>query len=421
MKWFWQKDPPVEAKASQFETVLQRLVAAQDGTLSSSVTPENCMESPTVHAIVTAISRRISVTPVHVLRKGMSDGKEIKEKLPSHSVAKLLRNPNAWQSSHEFFEDATSVLVRYGRFHSYKGQGVTGPIRELIPLHPNAVCPELDSSYRPTYRVTDVAGGQKIYAPGQMFNVRGPARDFIKGDSPVKDISRTIALEIMAEKFGATFFQNGALPLIIFKFLEGSAGFSTPEQEKEFIKAFHEAFGGNQKHRAMLLPKGFDSPFTVPVEHDKAQFIETRKYQRTVIAGAFGVPPHLVGDLERGTFNNVEQQDKDFTLNVIMPVVQAFESAMERDLLTVADRNSGICIRFNLDSTLRADFKSRQEGLWLQRQAGVRSANEWREIEGLNPRDDEEGDDYLHPGNMIVDGEEVNEQVPDDQPGNQES
>ena len=93
---------------------------------------------------------------------------------------------------------------------------------------------------------------------------------------------------------------------------------------------------------------------------------------------------------------------------------------MERDLLTDKDRRDGVIIRFNLDSTLRADFKSRQEGLWLQRQAGVRSANDWREIEGLNPRDDEEGDDYLHPGNMVVDGEELNENTPNDSIRNQE-
>lgn len=412
MRWPWQKAP--EVKDAQFETVLRRLIAAQEGSLTSAVTPDSCMESPTVHAIVTAISRRIAVTPVHVYEKTKSGGKDIKQSLPNHPVAQLLRRPNSWQSSYEFWEDAASVLVRHGRFHAYKSRGSTGPIRELIPLHPGCVDPELDSSWVPSYKVTQPGGGQKIYTPGQMFNARGPARDFIKGDSPVKDCAQAIALEIMAERFGAAFFQNGALPLLIFRFMEGSAGFETVEQEKQFMEDFQKAFSGKKVHRGMLLPKGFDKPETVDVAHDKAQFLETRKYQRTVIAGAFGVPPHLVGDLERGTFNNVEQQDKDFTLNVVMPIVKAFESSMERDLLTDNDRRSGVVIRFNMDATLRADFKSRQEGLWLQRQAGVINANEWRELEGKNPRDDEEGDDYLHPGNMVVDGEEMNEDVPDD-------
>jgi HK97 family phage portal protein len=409
-----------ESKDSQYSSILRRLIASQEGSLKSLVTPDTCMESPTVHAIVSAISRRIAVTPVHVFRKDSSPNGETKEKLPNHPVANLLRRPNSWQSQYEFWQDAASVLVRHGRFHCYKGRGQTGPIRELQPLHPNSVEPELDTNMVPTYRVTNMDGGQRVYSPMQLFNVRGPARDFIKGDSPVTDIQRTIAMEILAERFGTAFFQNGALPLLVFSFMEGSAGFETVEQEKAFIEDFQKAFSGDKAHRGMLLPKGLDKPSPIQIEHDKAQFIESRQYQRTVIAGAFGVPPHLVGDLERGTYNNVEQQDKDFTLNVIMPIVEAFESSMERDLLTPADRNGGIIIRFNLDSTLRADFKSRQEGLWLQRQAGVISANEWREIEGKNPREDEEGNDYLHPGNMVVDGEEPDEQVPDDEPGNQE-
>jgi phage portal protein BeeE len=120
------------------------------------------------------------------------------------------------------------------------------------------------------------------------------------------------------------------------------------------------------------------------------------------------VPPHLVGDLERATFNNVEQQDQDFTLNVIMPYASAYEAAMERDLLTDEDRRAGTIIRFNLDSILRADFKSRQEGLQMQRVNGVLSADEWREIEGKNPLEgDNGGDEYWRPGNMLVAGEPV--------------
>lgn len=407
MRWPWQREQ------KGFSSILQRLIAAQDGSLRSSVTPDNCMQSPTVQAIVTAISRRIAVTPVHVYRKGESPDGDTKERLPSHPVARLLNYPNSWQSRYEFWEDAASTFVRHGRFHAYKGRGTTGPIRELVPLQPTSVTPELDSQYRPTYRVNS-SNGHQIYSPDKLFNARGPSRDFIKGDSPVEDCAQAIALEIMAERFGASFFQNGALPLMVFRFMEGSAGFETAEQEKQFIEDFQEAFSGKKANHGMLLPKGFDKPEAVAVAHDKAQFLETRQYQRTVIAGAFGVPPHLTGDLSRGTYNNVEQQSQDFSLNVIMPIVQAFESAMERDLLTQADRTSGIVIRFNLDATLRADFKSRQEGLWLQRQAGVISANEWRELEGKNPRTDEDGNDYLHPGNMVVDGE-GNEQVFNDE------
>jgi HK97 family phage portal protein len=416
MRWPWQK--PVEEKG--FSSVLERIVAAQEGRLGASVTPENCMQSPTVHAIVTAISRRLAVTPIHVYRKTTSNGRDQKERLPNHPVTRLLQRPNAWQTHNDFWGDAASTYVRWGNFYCYKGRGSTGPIRELIPLSPRAVNVDQDENFNVSYRVTQKAGESREYRLAQMFHARGPGRNFVQGDSPVNDVQTAIALEILAEKFGATFFQNGAVPFLVFKFMQGSAGFRTKEEETAFIEAFQDALGGSRRFRAMLVPKGIDEPKPIPIENDKAQFLETRKYQRTVIAGAFGVPPHLVGDLERATFNNVEQQDSDFTLNVVMPVCQAFEAAMERDLLTDTDRATGVCIRFNLDSVLRADFKSRQEGLKIQREMGVINANEWREVEGKNPRDG--GNDYWQQGPSGQNAEEMNDETESDSsPGTEES
>jgi len=415
MRLPWTKKKS-EVKHNQFEDVLMRIVAAQDGTYGTTVTPENCMKSPTVHAIVTAVSRRLSVTPIHVYKRSSSDQGEVKEKLPNHSVAKLLRQPNEWQTRLDFWQDATSVFIRHGRFYAYKSQGSQGPIRSLVPMHPDRVTPKQDeNTYRVHFEVSEGNGQVKNITPKKMFHARGPARDFLTGDSPVKDIAQTIALEIMAERFGVTFFNNGAVPLLIFNFQEGTAGFKDADQEKEFIANFQEAFSGKNRNKGMLLPKGLDTPQTIEISHDKAQFLETRKYQRTVIAGAFGVPPTYVGDLERATFNNVEQQSQDFTQNVVLPVAQAFEAAMERDLLSDQDRKEGIAIRFNLDAILRADFKSRQEGLRIQRDAGAISANEWREIEGRNPISDEKGGgDYLRPANFVVAGEEPEEDETED-------
>jgi HK97 family phage portal protein len=407
MKIFGWNIGRAEEKTVGVGDVLARIIAAQRG-MGAAVTPENCMRSPTVHAIVTAISRRLSVTPVHVYKTATKNGRQTKEQDRKHPVARLLQYPNDWQTRHNYWADAASCFVRYGRFYAYKGRGMTGPIRHLIPLHANAVTPKQDDQYRVVYDVREQGGNVRELTGAQLHHVRGAARDFLSGDSPVEDVKQAIALEIAAEEFGSTFFSNGALPLMILRHIQGSKGFQTLEQEKQFVDDFQKAFSGNSRHRAMLLPKGIETGDPLKVENDKAQFLETRKYQRTVIAGAFGVPPHLVGDLERATFNNVEQQDQDFTLNVVMPVAQAFEAAMERDLLTDDDWAAGTIIRFNLDSILRADFKSRQEGLQMQRLNGIISADEWREVEGKNPLDgDNGGDEYWRPANMAVAGEPV--------------
>jgi HK97 family phage portal protein len=397
MRWNPFKKP--EVKEQHFETVLQRLISAVYGS-GSAVTPETCFKSPTVQAIVTAVSRRISSTPVHIYQVGESNGQETKTKLPSHPVANLLRAPNDWQSSVDYWQDLASCLIRYGRYIAVKGRGQTGPIRKLFPVSPGAVSIEQES-------VTSLSSGIKFrinneyYPMSKVHYIRGPARDFINGDSIVENIRNAIGLEIACEEYGATFFNNGALPLLIFKYIQGSRGFKTPEDEKKFIEDFQKTFSGGNRHRAMLMPVGIELD-TPKIENDKSQFLETRKFYQTVIAGAWGVPQHLVGNLENGHYNNVEQQDKDFTLNVIMPYIRAIESAMERDLLTQQDRINGIIIRFNMDATLRASFQERQAGLQIQFQNGVISPNEWREIEGKNPRED--GNEYYYSANLIKEG-----------------
>lgn len=394
MKLFnWGRKP--EKKVAQFEQILMRLIAAQEGIVGKMVTPDTALSSPTVLAIDTAISRRLSVTPIHVYQKGMKDGLETKEKLPNHPVAILLKKPNEWQTTADFFMDAASVWTRWGNFYAFKSQSGTGRTLALIPLHPSIVEPKLTDNRDFIYCVSE-AGGQVDYKPKKILHARGRAKNFFKGDSPVVEIQTAIMMEILAEKFGESFFRNGALPLQVFKYMEGFKPFKDEEEEKAFTKDFKEAFGGSKRFNAMLLPHGIESTDGPSVANDKAQFIESRKYQRTVIAGAFGVPPHFVGDLERATFNNVEQQTKDFTINVVLPVAKSFESAMERSLLSDEERDTGIIIRFNLDSVLRADFKSRQEGLQIQRLMGVINPNEWREVEGLNPR--EGGNTYFEQG-----------------------
>jgi HK97 family phage portal protein len=189
------------------------------------------------------------------------------------------------------------------------------------------------------------------------------------------------------------------MPGLIFEYMEGIKGHLNQEQRDAFIESFQQAYGKNKRFKALKLPPGIKQSDSIRIENDKAQFLETRKLQRNIIAGAFGVPPHLVGDLERGTFANIEHQSQEFTQKVVLPYIKMFEDAMERDLLTDDDRRSGVVVRFNMDAALRADFKSRQEGLKIQREAGVISPNDWREREGMNPIPaDQGGDAYWQQG-----------------------
>jgi len=391
-----------KSSGETIDSVLRRLISANESYSGITVTPENCMQSTTVNAVVTAVSRRIASLPVRVLKRVVVDGEPArvrKEVQPNHPVMRLLSEPNRWSDRTTFWLDATSRVMRYGNLYYFKARGVTGPIRELQPLHPGGVEISQDSETLDlTYRATLANGAYRVFRPDQVLHARGTARDGIKGDSPIRDIRETIALEITAERMGASVFGNSAMPSLIFKHATLSRGFKNDEEEKAFIDDFQAAYSKKGRFKSMIVPFGMDID-TIDIDNEKAQFLATRQYQRTVIAGAFGVPPHLVGDLSRGTFNNVEQQSLDFVINVVLPYARMLEAAMERSLLTPEDRRAGIIIRFNLDAALRGDFKSRQEGLNIQRQAGVINANDWREHEDMNPISEEDGgEEYWRKG-----------------------
>lgn len=384
--------------AVDLDTLLKRLEAIYETSSGVSVTPENCEQSPTVKAMVTAVTRRFAVMPVHVYRKTTSGGRTKKEIDPNHPVERLLRKPNDWQASTSYWMDGVSRLMRYGNFCAFKARGNTGPIRRLLPLHPGSVTVHQEDDWSVVYRASLRSGAQEVIDPSRMHHARLSARDGLWGDSPVTDIREAIAMEIAAEKYGASVFGNGAMPGLIFKYAEGSQGHKTDEERNSFVEDVQRAYSKKGRFKAMLLPKGVDLGDPIKIENDKAQFLELRQYQRTVIAGAWGCPPHLVGDLSKGTFNNVEQQNGSFSTNVILPLARVFEAAMERDLLTDEDRAGGVIIRFNPDAVLRGDFKQRQDGLQIMRQNGVINANEWREREDMNPRTDEGGEAYYEQG-----------------------
>lgn len=394
------------------DEVIRRLEAVYETAAGVLVTPDTCEESPTVQAIVNAVSMYLVTLPVHVYRKSTtSDGRAKKELLPNHPVEKLLQRPNDWQTPASYWQDMASVLVRYGRFYAIKARGMTGPIRRLIPVVPSSVQLAQDDDLNVTARVTTVNGGQREYSLADLHHVRGRSRDFLCGDSPVIKARDAIALEIAAQRYGASFFGNGAMPGLVFKPGQNK---SMSEGQRDLFIASVQAFASAAKRfKAMVLPAGMEMADPVKMENDKAQFLETRKLQRSVIAGAFGVPPHLVGDLDRGTFSNIEHQSQEFQEKVILPYVQMIEDAMERDLLTTEDRNSGVIVRFNLDARLRAAFKERQEGLRIQREAGVINPNDWREREGMNPIAAEDGGDtYWQQGPSGQTGASGNDPAP---------
>ena len=204
-----------------------------------------------------------------------------------------------------------------------------------------------------------------------------------------------IGLAIATEEYGAKFFANGATPGGL---LEYPGVVKDPERVRE---SWNRGFSGSQNAgKVAILEEGMKyTPISIAPE--QAQFLETRKFQINEIARIFRVPPHMVGDLEKSSFSNIEQQSLEFVKYTLDPWVVRWEQSLSRALFT-PDEKTCYFFKFNLEGLLRGDYQSRMNGYATARQNGWLSANDIRELENLDRIPEEDGGDlYLVNGNML--------------------
>ena len=165
-------------------------------------------------------------------------------------------------------------------------------------------------------------------------------------------------------------------------------------------ESWNATFGGSaNSNKVAVLEEGMKYT-PISISPNEAQFLETRKFQINEIARIFRVPPHMVGDLEKSSFSNIEQQSLEFVKYTLDPWVSRWEQNMMRSLLT-AEEKPTYFIKFNVDGLLRGDYQSRMNGYAIGRQNGWMSANDIRELENLDRIPAELGGDlYLINGNM---------------------
>ena len=252
--------------------------------------------------------------------------------------------------------------------------------------------------YYTYYRGSDEAIKDKEFAvtlqPSDVLHIPGLGFDGLVGYSPIAMAKNAIGLAIAAEEYGSKFYANGAAPSGV---LEHPGVLKDPGKVRE---SWNATFGGSSNaNKVAVLEEGMKYT-PISISPNEAQFLETRKFQINEIARIFRVPPHMVGDLEKSSFSNIEQQSLEFVKYTLDPWVSRWEQNMMRSLLT-AEEKSTYFIKFNVDGLLRGDYQSRMNGYAIGRQNGWMSANDIRELENLDRIPAELGGDlYLINGNM---------------------
>ena len=369
------------------------LIDALGGQKTASgavVNEENALRLAAVFTCVRVISEEIASLPLKVLKKE-SSGLRPDE---SHYLYFLLHDqPNDRMTSFEYHELMTSWLLTRGNAYALKGFDKYDRVTGLYPLRGDRVEPEIRNG-RLVYDISDASGRVQTYTTRDIHHLRGLSPDGVVGYSPIRLMREAIGLGLSVDEYGARFFSNGARPGGV---LETPHKVTDPAMDrlKKNWREIHESTAN--AHRIAILEDGMTfKPIGIPPED--AQFLETRKFNRSEIAGIFRVPAHLINDLEKATFSNIEHQDLGFVKHCIRPHVVRFEQAYRRDLLN-KNSFSTHTIRFNLDALLRGDLKSRSESYAIGRQWGWLSANDVLRLEDA-PTIGDQGDSYLVPMNM---------------------
>lgn len=369
-------------------------------TAGKNVTERSAMQMTAVYSCVRILAEAVAGLPLHLYRHKEDNGKE---KATNHTLYHLLHDePNPEMSSFVFRETLMTHLLLWGNAYAQIIRNGKGEVIALYPLIPNRMTVNRDESGQLYYEYSRAAddlnsnsSSNVILMPRDVLHIPGLGFDGLVGYSPIAMAKNAIGMAIACEEYGAKFFANGAAPSGV---LEHPGTIKDPKKVRE---AWQSQFGGSSNAgRVAVLEEGMKyTPISISPE--QAQFLETRKFQINEIARIFRIPPHMVGDLEKSSFSNIEQQSLEFVKYTLDPWVIRWEQSLMRSLLS-NDEKKQYFIKFNLEGLLRGDYESRMKGYSIGRQNGWMSANDIRELENLDRISPADGGDlYLVNGNML--------------------
>ncbi|MCQ9343819.1 phage portal protein [Corynebacterium kozikiae] len=368
-------------------------------TSGKPVNERTAMQMTAVYSCVRILAEAIAGLPLHVYETREDGGKE---KALTHPLYRLLHDePNPEMTSFVFRETLMTHLLLWGNAYAQVIRNGKGEVLALYPLMPNRIKAGRDKNgaiyydYQTTSNDPGNPSGIVTLSAADVLHIPGLGFDGLVGYSPIAMAKNAIGLAQATEEYGASFFANGAAPGGV---LEHPGTIKDPSRVRE---SWQKTFGGARNgNKVAVLEEGMKYT-PIAVSPEQAQFLETRKFQLNEIARIFRIPPHMIGDLEKSSFSNIEQQSLEFVKYTLDPWVIRWEQAITKTLLTAREKPQ-VFVKFNLEGLLRGDYVSRMNGYAVARQNGWMSANDIRELENLDRIEPERGgDEYLVNGNML--------------------
>jgi HK97 family phage portal protein len=366
-------------------------VGGQATKAGRNVSQATALNYSAVFACIRVISETLASLPLITYRRLEPRGKE---RAASHPLFRVLHDQaNSEMTSMIFRETITAHAVSWGNGYAEIERDRAGRVIGLWPLLPDRTWPVRRNKVL-SYR-TIIGSGEVGLRADQVLHVPGLGWDGLAGYSPITLFREAIGLGLAAEELGGRFFGDGMKPGGV---LEYPGKFENDEARTEFRRVFNEAYKGlSNAQRLLILEDGLKWKSTSIPPND-AQFLETRKFQIREIARIFRVPPHLIADLDNATFTNIEHQGLEFIIYTLRPWLVRWEQAIKSRLITAREPN--IFAEYLVDGLARGDLSARYTAYNTARMGGWLSSNDIRELENMNPIEQEGGDLYLAPLNM---------------------
>ena len=369
-------------------------------TSGKPVNERTAMQTTAVYACVRILAEAVASLPLHVYEYQDDGGKKL---VHDHPLYYLLHDePNPEMTSFVFRETLMSHLLIWGNAYAQIIRDGTGRVLGLYPLLPDKMDVQRDDRGNIYYvysRNSDENPMFKEYGDIRLkaedvLHIPGLGFDGLIGYSPIAMAKNAVGMTLACEEYGASFFANGANPGGV---LEHPGVLKDPSKVRESWNSVYR--GVNNAHKIAVLEEGMKYQ-QIGIPPEEAQFLETRKFQINEIARLYRIPPHMIGDLDKSSFSNIEQQSLEFVKYTLDPWVIRWEQSLQRSLLLPGEKGKYF-IKLNVDGLLRGDYQSRMNGYAVGRQNGWFSANDIREMENMNPIPDEEGGSlYLINGAM---------------------
>lgn len=362
------------------------------------ITPEQALRQSAVYACVRAISEDVASLPL-ITYKRLEHGKD---RAVAHPIFPLLHDaPNPHMTAMQFREMMQAHLLLRGNAYAHIERDEDGRVLALWPLHPDRMEPPvLSQAGTLLYTYRPVNGGPVALTQSEVLHLRGLSPDGIMGYSPITLHRETLGNAEAMLQYGASFFGNQSQPGGYLAKKDGQINEDVAKRLRESWEA-----GGRGKenwHRVRVLEEGLEW-HQIALSNEDSQYLDSRKFSRSEIAGIFRVPPHKIGDLERATFSNIEEQAIEYVTDTLQSWLVRWEQQVNKDLLSPTE-SKVYFVEHLLDAKLRGKTLERMQSYQLGIQNGIYSPNDVLEMENRNPF--EGGDLHLQPMNFVPWGTE---------------